>query len=78
MLMNALLSTELFNLLAENCLKVSNNEMKTAYETFVKKIETLNQSETDFQTIFRILNITRIEFRTLQLQILCEQGEKCA
>lgn len=58
--------------------KVSNREMQQAYETFVKEVETLNQSETDFQTIFRALSITRIEFRILQLQILCEQGEKCA
>lgn len=78
MLMNDLLSIKLFNLLAENSPKVSNTEMQQAYEIFVKQVETLNQPETDFKTIFRILNITRIEFRTLQLQILCEQGEKCA
>ena len=76
--MNDSLQTELFSLLAKNSKEVSNNEMKNAYEIYVKEVETLNQSETDFQTIFRKLNITRIEFRILQLQILCEQGEKWA
>lgn len=70
--------SRMFDLLSVLSKKVSNREMQQAYETFVKEVETLNQSETDFKTIFRILNITRIEFRTLQAQILCEQGEKCA
>lgn len=75
--MNEILQTKFFSLLA-NAPQVTTNEMQQAYEAFVKKVETLNQSEADFQTVFRILNITHIEFRTLQLQILCEQGEKCA
>lgn len=75
--MNDLLKTELSCLLAESSL-VTTEQMRQAYETFVKEVETLNQSETDFKTIFRALNITRIEFKTLQAQILCEQGEKCA
>lgn len=70
--------SRMFDLLSVLSKKVSNREMQQAYETFVKEVETLNQSETDFKTIFRILNITRIEFRTLQVQILCEQGGKCA
>lgn len=78
MLMNDSLQTELFSLLANNSQEVSNDKMENAYETLVKKVKTLNQPETDSKTIFRKLNITRIEFRTLQLQILCEQGEKCA
>lgn len=76
--MNKLLCTEFFCLLKENSQTVSNDEMQQAYETFVKEVETLNQSEIDYPTIFRSLNITRIEFKTLQAQILCEQGEKCA
>ena len=75
--MNDLLRTELFGLLAESSL-VTAKQMQQAYETFVKEVETQNQSEADFQTVFRKLNITRIEFKTLQTQILCEQGEKCA
>ncbi len=76
--MNRLSCTELFCLLKENSQTVPNERMQQAYETFVKEVETLNQPETDFQTVFRTLNITRIEFKTLQTQNLCEQGEKCA
>lgn len=76
--MNDLVKSELFSLLAKNSQEVFNEEMKKAYENFIAEIETLNQSEADFKTIFWALNITRIEFKTLQVQILCEQGEKCA
>lgn len=76
--MDQLAKLELFYLLEKSRLTATNHEMQQAYETFLKEVETLNQPETDFKTIFRILNITRIEFRTLQLQILCEQGEKCS
>lgn len=76
--MDQLAKPELFYLLEKSRLTATNHEMQQAYETFVKEVETLNQSETDFQTIFRKLNITRIEFKTLQAQILCEQGGKCA
>lgn len=76
--MDQLAKPELFYLLEKSRLTATNHEMQQAYETFLKEVETLNQPATDFQTIFRILNITRIEFRTLQAQILCEQGEKCA
>lgn len=76
--MDQLAKPELFYLLEESRLTATNHEMQQAYETFVKEVETLNQSETDYQVIFRILSFTRIEFRILQLQILCEQGEKCA
>lgn len=75
--MNEILKMELFRLLAGTS-QVTTEQMINAYETFVKEVETLNQSETDSSTIFRILNVTRIEFSTLQAQILCEQGEKCA
>lgn len=75
--MDQLAISKLFYLLEDSRLTATNHEMRQAYETFVKEVEILSQSETDFQTIFRTLNITRIELRTLQLQILCEQGEKC-
>lgn len=75
--MDQLAKPELFYLLEKSRLTATNHEMQQAYETLVEDVKTLNQSETDFQTIFRTLNITRIELRTLQLQILCEQGEKC-
>lgn len=77
MLMNDLLQTEFFSLLTESSL-ATNHEMQQAYETFVKEVETLNQPETDYPTIFRSLNITRIELIFLSKQFQCEQGEKCA
>lgn len=73
--MNDLLKSELFKRLSDSSQEVSNDEMRSAYETFVKDVKTLNQSETDFQRIFRKLNITRIEFKILQAQNLSEQGE---
>lgn len=77
MLMNDLCRTELFGLLSESSLKVTNQEMQQAYENFVADILTLNQSETDFSEVFRSLNLTRIEFQSLQTQFLYEQGGKC-
>ena len=76
--MNDLLKSELFKRLSDSSQEVSNDEMKNAYESFVREVEILNQSETDYLTIFRTLSFTRIEFKTLQTQILCEQGKKCA
>ncbi|OJU53411.1 MAG: hypothetical protein BGN96_17335 [Bacteroidales bacterium 45-6] len=75
--MNDLLQTGLFSLLAESSV-ATNHEMHLAYETLVKQVETLNQPETDFQIIFRILNITRIELVFLLKQFQSEQGGKCA
>lgn len=75
--MNDLLKTELFSLLKNNSQIVTKQEVQQAYENFVEEVSNLNQSERDNQTLFRILNITRIEFKTLQAQILYEQGGKC-
>lgn len=77
MLMNDLCKTELFNLLKNNSQTVANQEMQQAYENFVAEVLTLNQSETGYQTVFRLLNLTRIELQALQTQILYEQGKKC-
>lgn len=74
--MNDLLQTRLFYLLSESS-QVANEEMKNAYEDFLINVEKLDQSETDLSKIYRIQNITRIEFQTLQMRILYEQGEKC-
>lgn len=76
MLMNHLLQTEFLSLLAESSLTTT-QQMRQAYETFVKEALTLNQSETDYPTIFRSLNLTRIELVFLLKQFQCEQGEKC-
>ncbi len=74
--MKRLAKAEFFNLLIDNS-SVTNQKMQHAYEIFVIDVLTLNQAETDYRTIFRSLNLTRIEFQSLQTQILYEQGEKC-
>lgn len=75
--MNDFVKTELFNLLINFSPRITNHEMQFAYESFVKEVLTLNQCETDYSVVFRSLNFTRIEFQSLQTQILYEQGEKC-
>jgi hypothetical protein len=75
--MDDLLKTRFFSLLYKISQKVTNQKMQHAYEIFVIDVLTLNQTETDYRTIFRSLNLTRIEFQSLQAQILYEQGEKC-
>lgn len=77
MLMNEFEKTELFGILSDNSRFVTNPEIQFAYESFVKEALTLNQSEADYSIVFRSLNLTRIEFQSLQTQILYEQGEKC-
>ena len=74
--MKRLVKAEFFNLLIDNS-SVTTQKMQHAYEIFVIDVLTLNQTETDYRTIFRSLNLTRIEFQSLQTQILYEQGEKC-
>lgn len=75
--MNDLFKTELFNLLMNNSQQVTNHEMQQAYENFIVEMTFLNQSDKDYQLIYRSLNLTRIEFQSLQAQIWYEQGEKC-
>lgn len=76
MLMNDSLETEFFKLFLNSSL-VTIQKMEHAYEIFVIDVLTLSQTETDYRTIFRSLNLTRIEIQSLQTQILYEQGEKC-
>lgn len=78
MLMNDLLTTKLFRLMNEESRKITTEQMQQVYETLVKEVKTLNQPETDYPTIFRALNFTRIELVFLLKQFLCEQGKKCA
>lgn len=75
--MNDLCKNELFGLLINNSQQVTNHEMQQAYENFIVEMTSLNQSEKDYQLIYRSLNLTRIEFLSLQAQIWYEQGEKC-
>lgn len=51
--------------------------MQNAYEGFMEQLKTVSQSENDFSEVFRMLNITRIEFDSLGSSPLYEQGEKC-
>lgn len=74
--MNVLLNSEFFNLLAETSKKVTNEEMKTAYENFVRYIMEISNSE-DYSHIFRMLNLTRIEIAPLKELYQDRQGEKC-
>lgn len=78
MLMNDFLQTSLFGLLTEFSQIVTNQEMQQAYEIFIKEIKSLNQTEADYSNSYRILNLTRIEFVSLQSLFQYEQGEKCA
>jgi hypothetical protein len=40
--------------------------MQNAYGDFVEQVAALNQSETDYSVIIRALNLTRIEFASLE------------
>lgn len=74
--MNQLTKTESFNLLMNNSQEVSIEEMQLVYENFIVEITSLNHSDKDYQLIYRNLNLTRIEFQSLQTQIWDEQGGK--
>jgi hypothetical protein len=76
--MNDLLKTTFFCLLAETTQEVTNEEMQNAYEHFVEQVATLNHSETDYSVITRTLNLTRIEFASMEMMYLYEQEKKCA
>lgn len=73
--MNEILKLKLFSLLSETS-PVTNEEMETAYEKLVNKIQSL-QSDEDYIKIFRILNMTRIELIPLKTHLQYGQGEKC-
>lgn len=78
MLMDDLLQSELFKKLSDSSQEVSNDEMQCAYENFITKVVTLNQSESDYETVFRSLNLTRVELIFSQSLLEYEQGKKCA
>jgi hypothetical protein len=78
MLMNDLIKTEFFSLIAGNSQEVTNEEIQNAYEKFIAYIDTLSQVGNVFTTIIRKLNITRIELVSLLKQNQYEQGKKCA
>lgn len=74
--MNGLLKTKFFGLLTEPS-EVTNFEMENAYECFMKGVETISQSETDYSKTFRMLNYTRIELVFIEPLHRYEQGKKC-
>ena len=67
--------TEFFGLLTENS-QVTNDEMRNAYVQFIAHMEAVNSSK-DHATVFRTLNISRIEVAHLQTVFRHEKGEKC-
>lgn len=75
--MSDLLKERLFSLLTESSQKVINEEIQNAYGCFMKRVETVSQSEKDYSKIFRMLNITRAELVSIESLCRHEQGEKC-
>ena len=69
------LISELFELL-NNDSKVTNDKLDKSYEEFIEKVKQFYQSENDYLTIIRILNLTCIEFIALQILSQYEQGVK--
>ncbi len=76
MLMNELLKTRLFSLLAEPS-QITNQEMQNAYGCFMEQLRTISQSEQNYSEAFRMLNTTRVELAFLKSLCRHEQGEKC-
>ncbi len=74
--MNDVLHMRIFSLLANPSQTVTNEEMQNAYAQFTVHMEAVSNSD-DKQTIFRSLNLTRIEVAHLQTVYRYEQGEKC-
>jgi hypothetical protein len=76
MRMNELTNTRFFSLLAEPSQEVTNEEMHNAYAQFTTHMEAVSKSD-DYTSIFRMLNVSRIELAHLQTVFRYEQGEKC-
>lgn len=76
MRMNELSKTRLFTLLTEPSQEATNEEMQNAYAQFTVHVEAVSNSD-DKQTIFRTLNLSRIEMAHLQTVFRYEQGKKC-
>lgn len=72
--MNEIWKMRLFSLLSGTS-QVTNEQMKSAYDCFMKGVEIVSQSEKDYSEIYRILNTTRIELAFLKSLHQYEQGE---
>jgi hypothetical protein len=75
--MNELSKMRMFCLLAETSQKVTNEQMQRAYGCFLKRVETVSQSETDYSKTYWTLNITRAELVFIESLYRHGQGEKC-
>ena len=71
------LALNLFKLLNDDLDTVTNPELDKAYEEFIEEITVFYQSENEYTTVVRALNVTRIEFKALQMPSQYGQGEKC-
>ncbi|WP_255491504.1 hypothetical protein [Dysgonomonas sp. ZJ279] len=75
--MNDLIKTEFFVLITESSQEITNEEMQSAYGSFIQHVEVVS-SENDYTAIYRNLSYTRIELLFLSTQNQYEQGKKCA
>ena len=74
--MNDLTGNEFFSLLFDSK-EIEGIQIKNAYENLQNK-KKLNQPDEKYTTIYRMLNMTRIEIVSLQSHFQYEQGGKCA
>lgn len=74
--MNELVRERLIRLLSDPA-QVTNEEMHSAYECFMKRVETVSQSENGYSEIFRKLNNTRIELVFIESLYRYGQEKKC-
>lgn len=68
----------LFELLNDSSDIVTNDKLDKSYEKFIEKVKQFHQSENEYTTVIHTLNVTRIEFKALQMLSQYGQGEKCA
>lgn len=74
--MNELLAERLLNLLTDLS-QVTNDQMQSAYDCFIKQIQLVNQSESNYEKTFRMLSVTRVELVSLRSLYQDEQEKKC-
>ena len=70
------IKTRLFSILEKVSEQVTNLEMQDAYGDLIKQMKITSQSESNTD-VFRMLNIIRIEYESLQTLYRYEQGKKC-
>lgn len=75
--MEKLLKTKLFSFITDTSANISITEMKFAYDEFVRNSKLIIENEKNWIDAIRSLSYTCIELKSLQSQILYEQGKKC-